>query len=112
MKFNIHEAKTHFSKLVAAVEAGEKVVICRNGEPVIECVPVRPAAPFPFGAWGSWRRAAAGSRISPIPRTRTCSTRWAFDAPRHAYAHLGHVGPGGAVANGTARAGGPRPSGA
>jgi prevent-host-death family protein len=52
MKFNIHEAKTHFSKLVAAVEAGEKVVICRNGEPVIECVPVRPAGSFPFGAWG------------------------------------------------------------
>ena len=52
MKFNIHEAKTHFSKLVAAVEAGETVVICRNGAPVIECVPARPAAPFPFGAWG------------------------------------------------------------
>jgi prevent-host-death family protein len=52
MKFNIHEAKTHFSKLVAAVEAGEKVVICRNGQPIIECVPTRPAKPFPFGAWG------------------------------------------------------------
>lgn len=52
MKVNIHEAKTHFSKLVAAVEAGEKVVICRNGVPIIECVPTRPAGPFPFGAWG------------------------------------------------------------
>ena len=52
MKVNIHEAKTHFSKLVAAVEAGEKVVICRNGEPVIECVPARPQGAFPFGAWG------------------------------------------------------------
>ena len=52
MNFNIHEAKTHFSKLVAAVEAGEKVVICRNGKPIIECVPARPARPFPFGAWG------------------------------------------------------------
>lgn len=51
MKLNIHEAKTHFSKLVAAVEAGEKVVICRNGKPVVECVPAQPAKPFPFGAW-------------------------------------------------------------
>jgi prevent-host-death family protein len=51
MKLNIHEAKTHFSKLVAAVEAGERVVICRNGEPVMECVPLQPLAPFPFGAW-------------------------------------------------------------
>ena len=51
MNFDIHEAKTHFSKLVAAVEAGEKVVICRNGEPIMECVPARPAEPFRFGAW-------------------------------------------------------------
>ena len=60
MKFNIHEAKTHFSKLVAAVEAGEKVVICRNGEPIIECVPTRPAGPFPFGAWGALPTAGRG----------------------------------------------------
>ena len=51
MNFDIHEAKTHFSKLVAAVEAGEKVVICRNGEPIMECVPARPAGRFRFGAW-------------------------------------------------------------
>lgn len=50
--FNIHEAKTQFSKLVAAVERGERVTICRNGEPVIECVPAtRRRGRFPFGAW-------------------------------------------------------------
>lgn len=53
MQFNIHEAKTQFSKLVAAVESGETVTICRNGTPVIACVPVKPLGPFPFGAWGS-----------------------------------------------------------
>lgn len=51
MKMNIHEAKTHFSKIVAAVENGETVVICRNGQPVIECVPIRQGAPVPFGVW-------------------------------------------------------------
>ena len=51
MQFNIHEAKTHFSKLVAAVEKGEKVTICRNGKPVIECVPAAPQSDFPFGVW-------------------------------------------------------------
>lgn len=51
--YNIHEAKTQFSRLVAAVERGERVTICRNGEPVIECVPVaKPGRRFPFGAWG------------------------------------------------------------
>jgi prevent-host-death family protein len=53
MQFNIHEAKTQFSKLVAAVERGETVTICRNGRPVIACVPARSPGPFPFGAWGS-----------------------------------------------------------
>jgi prevent-host-death family protein len=55
--YNIHEAKTQFSKLVAAVERGERVTICRNGEPVIECVPVaKPGRRFPFGAWGGTAR--------------------------------------------------------
>ena len=31
---NIHEAKTHFSKLIARVEAGEEIVIARDGAPV------------------------------------------------------------------------------
>ena len=51
MQFNIHEAKTQFSKLIAAVERGETVTICRNGAPVIDCVPAKPTGPFPFGAW-------------------------------------------------------------
>ena len=31
---NMHEAKTNLSKLVAMAEAGEEVIIARNGEPV------------------------------------------------------------------------------
>lgn len=31
---NIHEAKTHFSELIAAVERGEEIVIARRGVPV------------------------------------------------------------------------------
>jgi len=31
---NIHEAKTHFSKLLARVEAGEEIVIAKAGKPV------------------------------------------------------------------------------
>jgi prevent-host-death family protein len=37
---NIHEAKTHFSKLVERVEAGEEIVIARSGRPVARLVPV------------------------------------------------------------------------
>ena len=40
---NIHEAKTHLSRLVARVEAGEEVIIARNGEPVAQLVRCKPA---------------------------------------------------------------------
>jgi prevent-host-death family protein len=36
---NIHEAKTHLSKLIAD---GEEVVIARYGEPVARLIPLRP----------------------------------------------------------------------
>lgn len=39
---NVHEAKTNFSALLAEIEAhGERIVICRNGEPVADLVPHR-----------------------------------------------------------------------
>lgn len=40
---NIHEAKTHLSRLVERVEAGEEVVIARAGRPVARLVPYRAA---------------------------------------------------------------------
>ena len=31
---NIHEAKTHFSKLIARVQKGEKIIIGKAGKPI------------------------------------------------------------------------------
>lgn len=42
-KVTIHVAKTNLSKLIAKVEAGEEVVICRGEEEVVRMVPVKPA---------------------------------------------------------------------
>ena len=41
LTYNVHEAKTHFSKLLARVAAGEEVLIARAGEVVAKIVPVR-----------------------------------------------------------------------
>jgi prevent-host-death family protein len=38
--FNIHEAKTNLSALIAKAEAGEEVLIARAGKPVVRLVPV------------------------------------------------------------------------
>jgi prevent-host-death family protein len=37
---NIHEAKTHLSRLLADVAAGEEIVIAKAGKPVARLVPV------------------------------------------------------------------------
>jgi len=42
IEVNIHEAKTHLSRLLAKVEAGEEVVIARNGKRIARIVPVEP----------------------------------------------------------------------
>ena len=38
---NIHDAKTHLSKLLNRVMAGEEIVIAKAGKPVARLVPVR-----------------------------------------------------------------------
>jgi prevent-host-death family protein len=45
----VHEAKTHLSRLLDEVAAGEKVVITRRGEEVASLVPVGPASKRRFG---------------------------------------------------------------
>lgn len=37
---NMHEVKTRLSELVQNAERGENVVICRNGQPVVQLAPI------------------------------------------------------------------------
>lgn len=45
----VHEAKTNFSKLLAAVERGEEVVVQRGDTPVAKLVPYGPGVPRKAG---------------------------------------------------------------
>jgi prevent-host-death family protein len=49
MEVNIHEAKTHLSRLLQRVAAGEEVTIARAGVPVARLVGVEPKAKRPLG---------------------------------------------------------------
>ena len=40
MEVNVHEAKTHLSRLLQRVEGGEEITIARAGTPVARLVPV------------------------------------------------------------------------
>jgi prevent-host-death family protein len=44
MEVNIHHAKTNLSKLIAAAESGEEVIIARNGKPAVKLVRIAPPA--------------------------------------------------------------------
>jgi prevent-host-death family protein len=41
---NVHEAKTHLSRLLERVAGGEEVTIAKSGKPVARLVPVDPPA--------------------------------------------------------------------
>ncbi len=49
---NIHAAKTHLSRLIERVEAGEEITLARAGRPVARLVPYRGRQePRKLGAW-------------------------------------------------------------
>jgi prevent-host-death family protein len=52
MIVNIHEAKTHLSRLVARAAAGEEIVIGKAGKPMAKLVPYTESKePRKLGAW-------------------------------------------------------------
>jgi prevent-host-death family protein len=51
MEVNIHEAKTHLSRLLERVAMGEEVVIAKAGKPVAKLVSIKSGRPkFKFGS--------------------------------------------------------------
>ncbi len=52
MLVNVHEAKTHLSRLLERVAQGEEIVIGKAGKPVAKLVPYQETqAPRSPGAW-------------------------------------------------------------
>ncbi|MFV0624008.1 type II toxin-antitoxin system Phd/YefM family antitoxin [Sphingomonas sp. ac-8] len=45
--YNVHEAKTHFSRLIDRAHAGEEIVLAKAGVPYARLVPVAPATTEP-----------------------------------------------------------------
>jgi len=49
VEVTVHEAKTHLSKLLARVEAGEEIVIKRGSKPIARLSALAPRLPRPLG---------------------------------------------------------------
>ena len=62
---NIHEAKTHLSRLIEQVQLGDEIIIAKAGRPVAKLTAIRP----------DFRRRAPGSAVGSLRVTDD------FDAP-------------------------------
>jgi prevent-host-death family protein len=45
MAYTVHQAKTHFSRLLKEAEAGQEVIVMRGTKPVAKLVPIETPAP-------------------------------------------------------------------
>ena len=52
MEFNIHEAKTHLSRLIEQALAGDEVIIGKAGKPLVRLTPIEPVRPVLGSAKG------------------------------------------------------------
>lgn len=55
MEVNIYEAKTHLSRLIERVLAGEEVIIAKAGNPLVRLVRIEPEKPELGSARGKFR---------------------------------------------------------
>jgi prevent-host-death family protein len=88
--YNVHEAKTHLSKLLERVENGEEIEIRRNGEPVARLVPgqayieeMRRRRRKAFGMWKDlgplpegWDEPLSEEELFPNPDKFADIERW------------------------------------
>lgn len=49
MQMNVAEAKAKLSELMAAADAGEEVIIARDGKPAVRLIPATLKRPFRIG---------------------------------------------------------------
>jgi len=59
MAYTVHQAKTHFSRLLKEAEAGKEVIVMRGSKPVAKLVPIEAPAPK--------RRLLGGFEHLPLP---------------------------------------------
>lgn len=65
---NIHEAKTHLSRLLEEVARGNEVTIAKAGKPVARLVPIAPDTPTRKPGYLRGRIVISDDFDAPLPR--------------------------------------------
>lgn len=63
---NVHEAKTHLSRLIEEALAGEEIIIARGNEPVVRLVLVESARPQRTLGWAKGQVRIADDFDEPL----------------------------------------------
>lgn len=73
---NVHQAKTHLSRLLDRAAAGEEIVLGKNGKPVAKLVPLGSAERRPGRLKGKVRIAADFDAPLPARLRAAFAGRW------------------------------------
>ena len=71
---NVHEAKTHLSRLLERVHAGEEIVIAKGGEPYARLVPIGSSRPQRQAGTLRGKVEISEAFFSPLPEGWTGET--------------------------------------
>jgi prevent-host-death family protein len=63
---NVHEAKTHLSRLLDEVRAGKEIILAKAGEPYARLVPIPPAS-LPERRPGRFPGVVGAAFFEPLP---------------------------------------------
>jgi prevent-host-death family protein len=87
MAYTVHQAKTHFSRLLKEAEAGQEVVVMRGSTPVAKIVAINeaPALKLPFRLMGAFEGKIHWDEDAFDPMKDEelveCGWGWMLDAP-------------------------------
>jgi prevent-host-death family protein len=67
-KINVHDAKTHFSRILNRVQSGEEIIIAKAGKPVARIVPLTTKAGKRSPGSAKGRIVIAKQFFEPLPK--------------------------------------------
>ena len=80
MAYTVHQAKTHFSRLLKEAEAGLEVIVMRGDKPVARLVPIEPLSPK-WRSLGGFEHLALRDDSVFAPLTDKEMIEYGFDNP-------------------------------
>jgi prevent-host-death family protein len=77
---NVHEAKTHLSRLLEEVHAGREIILAKGGKPYAKLVPLQKPKRVPLGFLAKYG-SVPDSFFDPLPEDELAAWEGAYSTP-------------------------------